>query len=104
MYKTPDGIRVLKGAERRLIVEALAMIVDQLGGDEFLSEIPVLDDLTRNQKIAVYHAAARALLADDEPPPALTAVLEAAVASVYVHACDMIALELSEHFSEPDDR
>ncbi|MCY2993739.1 MAG: hypothetical protein NTY19_38565, partial [Planctomycetota bacterium] len=37
---------------------------------------------------------ARALLVEDEPPPALTAVIEGAVASVYRHVRDMISFEL----------
>ena len=94
MYNTPDGIRVLQGAERQLFVESLGMIVDMLTLDEFSTDIQVLEDLTRNQTIATYHAAARALLAEDEPPPALTAVIEGAVASVYRHVRDMISLEL----------
>ena len=62
MYNTPDGIRVLQGAERRLFVESLGMLVDMLTLDEFSPDIPVLEDLTRNQRIATYHAVARALL------------------------------------------
>ena len=94
MYNTPDGIRVLQGAERRLFVESLGMLVDMLTLDSFSTEIQVLEDLTRNQRIVTYHAAARALLAEDEPPPALTAVIEGAVASVYRQVRDMISLEL----------
>ena len=94
MYNTPDGIRVLQGAERRLFVESLGMLVDMLTLDEFSTDIQVLEDLTRSQRIATYHAAARALLAEDEPPPALTAVIEGAVASVYRQVRDMISLEL----------
>lgn len=94
MYRTPDGIRVLQGAERRLFVESLGMLVDMLTLDEFSTDIQVLEDLTRNQRIATYHAVARALLVEDEPPPALTAVIEGAVASVYRHVRDMISFEL----------
>jgi hypothetical protein len=101
MYNTPDGIRVLQEAERRLFVESLAMLVDMLRLDELPTDIQVLDDLTQNQRIATYHAAARALLAEDEPPPALTAVIEGAVASVYRHVRDMISMELD--VAEVDD-
>ena len=101
MYRTPDGIRVLQGAERRLFVESLGMIVDMLTLDEFSTEIQVLEDLTPNQRITTYHAVARALLVEDEPPPALTAVIEGAVASVYRQIRDMISLELN--VAEVDD-
>ena len=40
--------------------------------------IAVVDNLTRNQQTATYHAIACALLDEDEPPPALTAVIEGA--------------------------
>ena len=101
MYRTPDGIRVLQGAERRLFVESLGMIVDMLTLDEFSTDIQVLEDLTRNQRIATYHAVARALLVEDEQPPGLTAVIEGAVASVYRQVRDMISLDLD--VAEVDD-
>lgn len=94
MYRTPDGIRVLQGAERQLFVESLGTLVDMVTVDEFSTGIQVLDDLTPNQKIAIYHTVARALLVEDEPPPELTAVVEGAVASVYRQVLDMISLEL----------
>ncbi len=99
MYNTPDGIRVLQGAERQLFIDSLSMLVDELVCDELLTDIQVLEDLTRNQKIATYHAVARALLNEDEPPPALTAVIEGAVASVYRQVRGMIMWELDN----PDD-
>ena len=94
MYRSPDGIRILQGAERQLFVESLGMLVDMLTLDEFSTDIQVLEDLTRNQRIATYHAVARALLVEDEQPPGLTAVIEGAVASVYRQIRDMISLEL----------
>ena len=103
MYKTPDGIRMLEGPERRLIVGSLAMIVDMLADDDFLTGISIFDDLTRNQRIAAYHSAARALLTADEPAPALTAVLEAAVASIYHHAQGMIEMEISDDLADDED-
>lgn len=79
------------------------MIVDMLTVHDFTPDIQVLDELERNQKIATYHAVARALLVEDEPPPALTAVIEAAVASVYRHIQHMISMELGEGFPDVDD-
>jgi hypothetical protein len=95
MYRTSVGTRVLAGAERRLFVESLGMMVDYLSTCDCEFGIPPLDELQRNQQIAVLHALARALLCPDEPPPPLTAILEAAVASVYSHAADMLAQELA---------
>ncbi len=101
MYNTPDGIRVLQGDERQLFIESLGMLVDALACDELLTNIQVLEDLTQNQKIATYHAVARALLNEDEPPPVLTAVIEAAVASVYQQIRGMIMWELDS--ADDDD-
>ena len=60
--------------------------------------IPPFDELQRNQKIAALHLVARGLLCPDQPPPPLTAVLDATVAAIYVHAGDMLEGELL-----PDD-
>ncbi len=102
MYNTPDGNRVLQGAERQLFVESLGMLVDMLTLDEFSTDIQILDGLTPNQRIATYHTVARALLVEDELSPELTAVVEGAVASVYRHVRDMIALELDTAESTDD--
>jgi len=99
MYNTPAGIRILQGAERRLFVESLAMIVDNLSVGDVPFDAAVFDDLQRNQKIAVLHTVAKALLCDEEPAPELTASIEAAAAMVFRHAADMVAMELNE----PDD-
>lgn len=96
MYNTPIGLRVLQGAERRLVVESLIMISDSLALDDFVFDIPIIEDLTRNQRIATYHTAARLLLTEVEPPPAATAVLDATIASVYRLAREMIYMELDD--------
>lgn len=100
MYHTPTGVRILQGPERRLFVTSLGMIVDLLRTDDFGVEIPVFDQLQRNQKIAVLHTTAGALLRDDTPAPELTAVIEGAVASVFEHAQAMLGFECE---ITPDD-
>ena len=73
MYNTPVGVRVLEGAERRLFVETLAMLVDDVSmEDEPLDSGPYYG-LQRNQKIFVLHTVARAVLWPDEAAPRLTA-------------------------------
>jgi hypothetical protein len=94
MYDTPAGVRVLQGPERRLFVTSLGMIVDLLGTDDFAVDIPVFDDLQQNQKVAILHTIACALLRDDVPAPDLTAVIEGAVASVFEHARTMVIQEI----------
>lgn len=101
MYNTPQGIRVLEGAERRLFVESLAMIVDNLTVGDLDFEITVFDDLQKTQKIAVFHSIARALLCKAESPPRLTATLEAAVSIVYEHVRDMLFQEMEPGMDEP---
>jgi len=93
MYNTPVGIRVLEGAERRLFVESLATIVDQLVvGDDSYHSGP-FGGLQRNQKTSVLHIVARALLCEEESAPKLTAAIEAAVGTVFDRVRTMLALE-----------
>jgi len=103
MYNTPNGLRVLRGAERRLVVESLVMISDSLALDDFVLDIPIIEDLTRNQKIVMYHAAARVLLNKKAPSPPATAVLDATIASVYRLAREMIFMELDDEGHDFDD-
>lgn len=103
MYNTPLGIRILQGAERMLFVESLGMIVDNMRVFDHEFGIAVFDDLGRNQKIAILHFAARSLLSGDQPPPPLTAVLEGAVAGIYQHVREMLAMELEERDEDPSE-
>ncbi len=96
MYNTPVGIRILQGAERRLFVESLGMIVDDLSVGDGPFDVAAFGSLQRNQKIAVLHKVAKALLCDEEPAPELTASIEAAAAMVFRHAAGMVAMELNE--------
>lgn len=94
---------MLQGAERRLFVESLAMIVDNLNVTDGPFDIAVFDRLQRNQKIAVLHTMAKGLLCGQEPTPRLTASIEAAVATVFLQGCDMLSLELDEESDEPEE-
>jgi hypothetical protein len=48
------------------------------------------------QKLFALYRAGRALLQPDEPPPEITAFLDAAVAAVYQHAFDMVLQEIDD--------
>jgi hypothetical protein len=98
MYHTPAGDRVLRGAERRLFVHSLAIMVDLLTDSDGDCEFgtTVFDTLTQNQKVAILYKAARCLLCPDEPMPRLTAVLEGAVGTVYRFAEDLVMQEVEE--------
>jgi hypothetical protein len=94
VYHTPGGDRILRGAERRLFTQSLAMIVDLLAqGDAEFDVIP-FDALQLNQKLVVLYNSARALLRPDEPAPKLTASVESAVAIVYEHVKNQVYLEI----------
>jgi hypothetical protein len=103
VYRTPNGERILLGAERRLFEDSLAMMVDRLSVGDYEFGVQVFDDLQRGQKLFALYRAARGLVHPDEPPPELTAFLEGAVATVYRHALHMAALEIEDRDFPPHD-
>ena len=76
------------------------MIADYLREMELTMGVSVFDDMQRNQQIGMFHTIARALLCEDEPAPALTAVIEASVWCVYQHVLDMLEVEIEEPAEE----
>jgi hypothetical protein len=99
MWLTPDGERILQGAEARLFREALAVVVDMVredyeGHQEFGA--PPFDNLQPNQKLAVLADVGIALLQEDRPMPRLTAVREAAVAAVYEAVMIWVEMEIDQ--------
>ncbi len=102
MYNTPLGVRVLKGCERRLFAEALAMLIDTVIIEDEPLASGAFESLQRNQKVFVLHTVGRALLCEDEPPPKLTAPIEAAVAAVFGCVRSMVAMELSGELADGD--
>jgi hypothetical protein len=72
MWWTPDGERILQGAEAGLFREALGMVVDMVREDnESLLQLgaPPFDNLQPNQKLAVLAQVGSALLRENEPMP-----------------------------------
>ena len=104
MYHTPDGDRILLGAERRLFVESLAALVDLLAtdaDDDIILNVISFDELQPNQRLLVLYRSARGLLRPDEPPPKLTAFIDSAVATVYEFAKAQVEQEIdAAEFSE----
>lgn len=96
MYHSPDGERILLGAERRLFETSLGVMVDHLSDDDFDFGVPVFDNLQRGQKVFALYRVGRALLRPDEPPPELNAYIEATVAAIYRHALDMVVDEIED--------
>ena len=96
MYRTPNGERILLGAERQLFEASLAMMVDFLSDGDFEFGVQVFDDLQRGQKLFALYRVARALLQPDEPAPEHTAFAEGTVASVYRHVFDRVVQEVDD--------
>ena len=99
MWWTPDGERILQGAEAGLFKEALGVTVDMVREDDegFLEfAAPPFDALQPNQKLAVLAQVGAALLREDQPMPKPSAVLEAAVGAVYETVRVMVAIEIDE--------
>jgi hypothetical protein len=96
MYRTPEGERILLGAERQLFEASLAMMVDLLGDDDCDFGVRLFDELQRGQKLYSLYRVARALLRPDEPAPQHTAFAEASIASVYQHLFEQIVQEIND--------
>ena len=104
MYHTPAGDRVLRGAERKLFVSSLGMIVDLLvdSDGEASFGVSTFDELQLGQKFFILYRSARGLLHPDEPVPKLTSAVEAAVAAVFEHTRSMVVQEIDEpEFASP---
>lgn len=96
MYRTPLGDRILGPAEARLFATSLRLIGSCLSELELTIGISAVDDLQRNQQIALFHTVARALLCQEEPAPQLTACVEAAVGCVYQNIRDMLEVDIED--------
>ena len=99
MWWTPDGERILQGAEARLFREGLAVLVDMVREDyEGYQEFgtPPFDNLQPNQKLAVLAEVSSALLQEGRPMPRLTAVREATVAAVYEAIMIWVEMEIDQ--------
>ncbi|MGO9108542.1 MAG: hypothetical protein ACLP9L_04850 [Thermoguttaceae bacterium] len=103
MWSTPDGERILQGAEAKLFREALAMIVDMVCDDAegcLQFSAPPFDKLQPNQKLAVLAEVGSALLQENQPIRRLTAVREAAVGAVYEAIMLIVEMEINQPAEE----
>lgn len=96
MWRTPEGERVLKGAEWRLFREALRFAWDVIEefGDPDDSGVAAFDRLQRNQKLAMLALVGQALRDEQMPAPELAAVSEGAVAAVFALLRETIGIEI----------
>jgi len=85
MWHTPDGDRVLRGAEAKVFAESMLDLAQNelVENGDYCTGIPVFDSLTYPQKITILSQVAHALFREEVPMPELTAVLEGAVGAVF---------------------
>jgi hypothetical protein len=100
MWHTPDGDRVLKGAEAQLVrasLRSLLRFIDE-GGDEFdhspIFGVTPFDELEQDQRLVVLAQVTSALLREDVPPVPLTAVAEATVCLLYLNVINEVENEI----------
>ena len=99
MWNTSDGERILKNAEALVFAESLWSFIDESSlnvYDDFDIGITVFDNLTYGQKISVLSIIGTGLLKEDVPIIELTAVLEGAIAAVFIHLMECIEIEIDE--------
>ena len=107
MWHTSRGDRTLSGDEAELIghgvdtlVDALVTHIDDDESDETTLAgdchcgIPLFDDLTPAQRIALLHDVTAHLLTPTESPLPLSAHAEAAVAAIFVEIRDQVHVAL----------
>ena len=83
MWHTPNGDRKLTGAEAQAVRASIGFMIDTLEcegkelAEPWMFDIPVFDNLSWQQRIALLAGVGESLLQDEIPPPELTAVNEA---------------------------
>jgi hypothetical protein len=106
MWWTPEGERVLRGAEWELFREGLDVTWDMVeecmnDPDLFVSGVEAFDRLQPNQKLALLALVGNALKEEGEPRPKLTAHTEVTVAAIFRHIADQVAFEI-DMSAEPE--
>lgn len=107
MWWTPDGDRVLQGAEWELFYQGLACLWDSV--EESFNDpgtlatgVAVFDSLQPSQQLAMLALVGEALRDSSIPAPELTAHTEGAVAAAYRHISLMIEFEIGRE-NDPSD-
>lgn len=97
MWATPEGIRVLKPAEREAFLCAALHLVEDLYRDAAFSEDSVgsgnpFERLSALQKICVVAGVSTALVDETADAPVQTAVNEGAVAAVFCRLSELVGI------------
>jgi len=99
VWWTAYGERALEGAEAILFAETLLNLVEEIKLSSFNNcyiGVQIFDELTIGQKISVLSTIGNGLLRTDVPCVKLTEVAEGAIASVFEHLINLIAVEIDE--------
>jgi len=99
VWWTAYGERALEGAEATLFAEALLNLVEEIKLRPFNNcyiGVQIFDELTIGQKISVLSTIGNGLLRTDVLCVKLTEVAEGAIASVFEHLINLIAVEIDE--------
>ena len=105
-YRTPLGIRYLKGAERRLICDGIwgasdSILEDECGQCEFRSSVAVFENLEHIEKQLALLRISQALLTDTgNRVLRRAAYLEGAIAAVYEFIVTRIEVEIDSERNE----
>ena len=106
MWHTPNGDRKLTGAEAQAVRASIGFMIDTLEcegkelAEPWMFDIPVFDNLSWQQRIALLARVGGSLLQDESPPPELTAVNEAAVGAIYENLRHCLQFEIES--GDPD--
>jgi hypothetical protein len=110
MWRTPEGERILKGAEGRLVRASLSSVVDILVEELDVAQcyddfgVPLFDELETAQKLVMLAEVGKALFDETVPRPMHTAVAEAAVYVLYENIVQEIELEIRCHVNRGRER
>jgi hypothetical protein len=106
MWHTPLGDRKLTGAEAQAVRASIASMIDGLEAESVgrsesrFFDVPLFDNLSWQQKIAMLARVGEALLREEIPLPELTAVNEAAVGTIYENLRQRLQSEVEADASD----
>lgn len=99
MWHTSEGDRILEGAEAALFKAGVTSLVEKIKDEANYESrgygIPLFDNLTWSQRLAVIETVVTNLLVETTGVPRLTAVNEAAIGSIFEHVSFQIDQEIN---------
>lgn len=102
MWRTPNGERIMTGAEAALFREAIAEVLERIEDEEEFSDdrwpwgVRVFDGIASGQQLAILAVVAQALFDPHVPPPRLSAVNESVIGVMFIAIERAIRFEIDE--------